>query len=109
MSARTSAWFPRRTAVERGRVVGFDRTEVAAAVDIYRNQSVNRESSGIEAPKHRDDVGRGVAVDDGGAGVRTSVEPEIGHLNATKIAKRDGAVRVPRDAGHALRERRVDR
>ena len=43
-------------AVERGRVVGLDRAEVAAAVGVDGDHPADREARRVEAPEHREHV-----------------------------------------------------
>ena len=108
---RPAAGAGRAAAVERRRVVGLDRAEVASAVGLDRDDLPDREPRGVQAPEHRPQRARRRLVDDEPAGTAPAVEPPVADREQPEVAERDRAAGPPRDARHQctlLRRERSD-
>ena len=84
---RPAARAGRAAAVERRRVVGLDRPEVAAAVGVDRDDLPDREPRGVQAPEHRPQRARRRLVDDEPAGAAPAVEPPVADRELPEVAR----------------------
>ena len=94
--------------VERGRVVGLDRAEVARAVGIDRDHAPNREPRRVEPAENAEHRTGDVAVDDEPPGVHTRVEAPMARAHQPEVVKRRqgnrGARRAPSSSPEGTRE-----
>src|SRR5437588_12676562 len=88
-------------AVERRRVVGLDRAEVAAAVVVDRLHAEDREARVVEPVEGGDDRRGRVLVDDEPSDVRGRVEYTVAQPHQPELCDRDGTAGTPGASGHA--------